>query len=228
MKTLKVIVLGILAFIGCLYVIYPFGAWNYRMTINVETPEGIKTGSVVREVYVATGPDLLPQAHSYVRVKGEAVVIDLGPRGLLFAIMRNDTLGVDYGKNVFLSMFGKHGYNGSTTPTGVWHLNVLSLLKSGTTKQLEPDYFPILVRFRDINDPKSVERVDPNNLAATFGEGVKLLGATIEITDEPITTGIEKVLPSWKDTDFAKWRASLPYGHPLAIDRSDFIKGASK
>lgn len=98
----------------------------------------------------------------------------------------------------------------------------------GAKADISPNNLPMLVRFHDINDPKTVERVDPNNLAATFGEGVNLVSTTIEITDEPITTGIEKVLPSWKGTDFAKWRASLPYGHPLAIDRSDFIKGASK
>jgi hypothetical protein len=52
----------------------------------------------------------------------------------------------------------------------------------------------MFVRFRDINDPNTVERVDPNNLAASFGPGVRLTRATIEITDAPVTTGIEKEL----------------------------------
>jgi hypothetical protein len=52
-----------------------------------------------------------------------------------------------------------------------------------------------LVRFGDPNDPEAVERVDPNHLAASFGPGVSLKPATVEITGDPLTTGIEKKLP---------------------------------
>jgi hypothetical protein len=53
----------------------------------------------------------------------------------------------------------------------------------------------MLVRFRDLHDPASVERVDPSDLAASFGAGVKLERMSIEITDAPVTKGIEAVLP---------------------------------
>ena len=62
--------------------------------------------------------------------------------------------------------------------------------------ELAPGDLPLLVRFRDINDPKTVERVDPNDLAASFGPGVYLKRATVEITRDPVTTGIVKRL-SW-------------------------------
>ena len=32
---------------------YPSGSWRYKMTVVVQTPEGIKTGSAVREVDVS-------------------------------------------------------------------------------------------------------------------------------------------------------------------------------
>jgi hypothetical protein len=54
---------------------------------------------------------------------------------------------------------------------------------------------PLLVRFRDLNDPTTVERVDPFDLAGSFGAGVKIKRATIEITNAPVTTGIEQKLP---------------------------------
>ena len=60
--------------------------------------------------------------------------------------------------------------------------------------ELAPGDLPLLVRFRDINDPRTVERVDANDLAASFGPGVYLKRATIEITRDPVTTGIEKRL----------------------------------
>jgi hypothetical protein len=70
---------------------------------------------------------------------------------------------------------------------------------------------PLLVRFRDLDDPKTVERVDPLDLGKSFGTGVKLQRATLEIvpagtwplndygiTGEQITTGISERL-KWID-----------------------------
>ena len=56
-------------------------------------------------------------------------------------------------------------------------------------------YLPMLVRFRDPNDPTSVERVDPLDLASSFGPGVTLKSAFVEITDDPLTRGIEARFP---------------------------------
>ncbi|MCA9468988.1 MAG: hypothetical protein KC643_26590, partial [Nitrospira sp.] len=47
----------------------------------------------------------------------------------------------------------------------------------------------------DLTDPKTVQKVDPENLAATFGPGVELKRITLEITDEPVTEGkVESLL----------------------------------
>ena len=75
----------------------------------------------------------------------------------------------------------------------------------------------MLVRFRDLNDPKTVEQVDPLDLTKTFGPSVRLVGATLEIasagiwplnwigiTGAPLTTGIEQKL---------KWLRPLKGGH---------------
>jgi hypothetical protein len=57
------------------------------------------------------------------------------------------------------------------------------------------EYLPALVRFGDRNNPTSVALVDPANPAASVGPGVALERAIIEITDDPVTTGIEAKLP---------------------------------
>jgi len=73
-------------------------------------------------------------------------------------------------------------------------------LKPGDKIALPDDHYPLLVTFTDINDPASVQRVDPDDLVAHFGPGVKLKTITLEITDEPVTGGqIEKVL-GWLKT----------------------------
>jgi hypothetical protein len=66
----------------------------------------------------------------------------------------------------------------------------------------------MLVRFRDPNDPMTVEGVNKFNIARDFGAGAQLVRATLEIvpagiwpfnrlgiSGQPITTGIEKRLP---------------------------------
>ena len=67
----------------------------------------------------------------------------------------------------------------------------------------------MLVTFGDINDPKSVERIDPAAI------GVRRI--IVEVTDEPVTTGIEKRL-GW----LGSHRGSLDYSgrlHPNSPEK---------
>lgn len=59
----------------------------------------------------------------------------------------------------------------------------------------ERSAYPMLVTFSDLGDPASVERVDPDDLAASFGDGVRLKRVTVQMTDDPVTTGITTRLP---------------------------------
>lgn len=66
--------------------------------------------------------------------------------------------------------------------------------------------YPMLVTFGDLDDPTSVERVDPDDLAASFGEGVALKRITVQITDDPVTTGIEGRLGVVSRVGKHRWR----------------------
>lgn len=55
--------------------------------------------------------------------------------------------------------------------------------------ELPRNAWPMMVRFRDLNDPKSVERVEPEAI------GVKRI--LLETTGAEVTTGIEKRFPPW-------------------------------
>ena len=48
----------------------------------------------------------------------------------------------------------------------------------------------MMVRFGDIADPKTVERVDPCDLAKSFGPGVQFARATIAVTDEQLADNL--------------------------------------
>ena len=171
----------------------PVHSLRYKLALEVETPEGLKTGASVIELRAADGPRSLAglgAGHSgVVAQRGEAVAVDLGQRGVLFALLSADgnrkksLQEIDF---VFAA-FPREGRQ-------AYDEIMRGLAKSKPKTQIPLDILPMLVRFRDIADPKSVERVDPNNLAAAFGPGVTLKRATLEITDQPITTGIEKRL----------------------------------
>ena len=53
--------------------------------------------------------------------------------------------------------------------------------------------WPLMVTFDDVADPRTVRRVDPDNLAATFGPGVELRA----VTGDPVTEGRVESLLGW-------------------------------
>jgi hypothetical protein len=66
-------------------------SYRYKMTVEVETPQGLRSGSSVIEVRTSGG-GLTNTGGIQSRVQGEAVAVDLGSRGALFALLtaRND------------------------------------------------------------------------------------------------------------------------------------------
>ncbi|MCV3238603.1 hypothetical protein [Mesorhizobium sp. ZC-5] len=65
----------------------------------------------------------------------------------------------------------------------------------GTRAVLPREAYPLLVTFTNIADPNTVMRVDPDDLAATFGLGVSLKRITLETTDSEVTSKAAKALP---------------------------------
>jgi hypothetical protein len=133
---------------------------------------------------------------------GEAVVVDLGPRGLLFTTLQTeDSLAHEKmdGYNASLEIFpqekfiGKSEEDPTTTAGYAAYLDELNRIKPQADVPIT--FLPMLVRFRDPHDPTSVQLVDPRNLQASFGPDVVLKRASVEITNDPITTGIEGRLP---------------------------------
>lgn len=194
---------------------------RYKMTVTVETPEGEKTGSAVREAGLYNEKSILPDQGGsiYNITKGEAVVIDLGQRGLVFALIGRD----DEARNVF---------------------NVFPHREKTLPVSLSSEQYPKFVRFRDLNDPKTVESLletsmciekDERGTCITdrfeggIGKGVRLKSVTIEVTDEEVTrSGLEELLPYGKDKTFQDWYRKLPYGDSRAVTRDLFVRGFKK
>jgi|JI10StandDraft_1071094.scaffolds.fasta_scaffold10247_5 hypothetical protein len=190
--------------------------WRYKMTVSVETPEGLKTGSAVREVSVKFEPRAGYKPHPYhvtTKVKGEAVVVDLGERGVLFALIDPD----DY-RFVFEAFPGPPGL----TLEGA---EFYSSLVAGQKNLLEPDpkRNPRLAKFSNKNDYRTISLILPDELSSFYGMGVVLKEISVEISNSPLTQKVDGYLPSYSDeSGFGDWFRGLPYGDPRRIGVDSF------
>jgi hypothetical protein len=198
--------------------------YRYRLTVAIDTPEGVRTGSSVIEVRSSDGISAANPAGSqlFVRTSGQAVTIDLPGRRTLFALLTQPGRVAGVGAT-------SYALEAVVPDIRDYALALATLKKRRAPAELPPEGYPMLVWFRDINDPGSVEKVAPDDLAATFGPGYAVHNITAQITDDPVTKGIENRLAVFKDSSRL---ALVPYNGVLLnpsfsqrIGRSDFQQG---
>lgn len=222
-------------------------SWRYKMTVTVETPEGDVSGSAVRQMgnnYQVTFP---AEASNYGEVAGEAVVVDLGKRGVVFALIS------DTSDHEFYATFPTPWGSGPETPRGYEYYDTLP---AGTEAAIGTYRYLKIVTFTDTNDPKSVELVFDREICAwakepqpecdgrkgtytvadrfeeLFGDGVKLKDITLEITDEPLTSGVVDEYLSenfWKK--YGDWMKSMDIyerGRTQSFGKINFKDGIAK
>lgn len=166
---------------------------RFRLSIEVETPEGIKSASSVISVTFRESNWGLPETRGlHTSVRGDAVFLDLGQGRNLVALLGFGENGLDQSKltqlvRIALAPRQRMNWRDSTNLRGA------GVLTSGD--------IPTLITFTDINEPKSARLVDPNALSATFGPGYRFLRAFVETTTDRPVQNIDKVLPWWSRPD---------------------------
>lgn len=201
----------VLLYGGC-KLAYPTYGWHQKLTLVVETPDGVETGSAVTAVLFKFENGFpFPEAGGLVsEIQGEATVVDLGEGRYLFAlIVKNDTI------KLARASFPDRIPPISNTARVKQIFSIIEALK-GVGKVPLKDA-PLLVTFGDLSDPASVMRVDPADLAATFGAGFALREITLEITDDAVTDGVvEGVLGCLNSgKSCIPLNKALPYGNPM-------------
>jgi hypothetical protein len=190
------VLFGLLALTGC----GKNYQWNQKVTVEVMTPQGVKSGSSVQYVtWTAGGEPKFAQsgAPSSAKMVGEAPVVNLGDGKYLFALLRGD--GKSFmGNAPDLAQFAFCSQQ--EMAPGAACFTRLRDMAAGTSAVLAPENMPMLVTFTDVNNPKTVKLVDPAKFAAAFGEGYTLKSISVEITDEKVTEGpVEHVLGWFKN-----------------------------
>lgn len=158
--------------------------YRFKMTVEVETPEGLRSGSSVYEVETVNTTDLVAGGKgSRFDYSGEAVAVDLPDGRTLFALLK--TVAMSGHDNVVVSsmvaMDPAFDYDWMASTSRI-------AAREGIRSPAEvpAEYYPMLVVFGDINDPTTVEQVAPTSI------GVKRI--IVQVADEPVTTGIEERL----------------------------------
>jgi hypothetical protein len=193
---------------------------KYRLTVEVETPAGVRSGSGVISVH----PDRGYTRQGHTSSNGDAVFVDLGDGKNLVALLAHidKTIDLDGVNFVALRAYKAAGrsvsFNEMSRMTGV----------APVTGAL----IPVLVTFANLDDPASARSVQPDDLAAAFGQGFRLKLVFTETVPngiwpldfggalgEPVTRGIGQKL-KWLNAapasaETAIRAAGLPIGEPV-------------
>ena len=162
-------------------------AWHQKLTVTVETPAGEVSGSSVsavswRKHWIQT--DGMGWDYD---LSGEAVVVEVAPGRFLFALLKGAGTTEYMGSVAAASIAGREG----RVIDGALFGEVQGKRGRAAGVIAVPEVqYPMLVTFGDIADPASVTLVDPADLAASFGPGVRLKSVVLEVTDEPVTEGV--------------------------------------
>ncbi|PCI05396.1 MAG: hypothetical protein COB78_01980 [Hyphomicrobiales bacterium] len=191
-------------------------SWHQKLTIVVETPSGLKTGSSVTSMRVGLTSFIpgQPGGRGTSRLRGEATIVEVAPGRYLFVLLNQQD-------NLAQRVFDDH--TGQRSKTYKETFSRLSSLRE--TRTVPTGLIPLLVTFTNINDPTNVKRVYPDDLAASFGTGYELKTITLEITDKPITKGeVEKVLGWWNNlSTFIGGNIKRKYSDPFyGLGKSNF------
>jgi hypothetical protein len=172
---------------------------KYRLAVEVETPEGVKSAAGVLSVH----PDRGYSRHGSTLTKGDAVWVDLGSgRNLALLLAQLDDRGLELDGMNFVALRAFNAAGRKTT------FNAMNQMTG--TAPVTGALIPVLAAFSDANDPATMRVVKPDDFEATYGKGFALRGVTVEavpngfwpldfggVFGEPVTRGIEAKLPWW-------------------------------
>jgi hypothetical protein len=193
---------------------------KYRLTVEVETPEGIKSGSGVMAVH----PDRGYSRGGHTRTKGDAVVVDLGGGKNLVALLAHIDNSVELDGMNYLAL---RAYKAAGRNVSFNEMNRMT-----GAVPVNGALMPVLVTFAKPDDPGSARAVLPDDLEAALGKGFRLRDISVEAVPngvwpldfggslgEPVTRGIEAKLPWWNGTDkpaaIALKATGLPIGEAI-------------
>lgn len=158
--------------------------WRQTLWITVETPSGPVTASADQLVAAKfySRPPLGTSTQVTRNHRGDPVFLDLGGGDVLFAVQT-----AYLGEMLFLDIGSRFQQFKAFTADPPLDPRPVDLSVDRVARQLH------FFRFADLADPSSVEWVDPDDLAASFGPGFALTSIEFSIVAAEISPAIGRV-----------------------------------
>ena len=179
--------------------------YRYRITVEIQTPTGIRSGSSVREITARDTGCCSPRYE----INGEAVVVEVSPKLTIFALIgteKDEKNAASAPAYAYLSKEVSKGVVGAISLRRIYGRYFYDMPNNKSKKYLprwryksnesmEDDgrykIWPEFVKFKDYKNIKSVVILDPDNL----GENIFVSSIYIESTKDPITNIIGTYFP---------------------------------
>jgi hypothetical protein len=172
-------------------------AHKYRLTVEVETPQGLRSASGVLAVH----PDRSYTRRGQTRTLGDAVFVELGQGKNLVALLAHVDNNLVLDDMNYVALRAHAEASGKRVPfSGMSRLTGIVPVKGAL--------IPVLVSFADPATPGSAKVVLPDDAEAVLGKGYRLQGLTAEVVPngywpldfggvlgQPVTRGIQAKLP---------------------------------
>lgn len=170
---------------------------KYRLTVELETPAGLKSASGI----LAVTPDRGYSRKGHTQTSGDALFVDLGAGKNLVALLAHadgklDLDGMNY---VALRAYGAAGNKRVAFSEMSGMRGVVPVTGA---------LIPVLATFSDASDPRTMRTVSADDLEAALGQGIRLHGISAEVVPngfwpldvggalgEPVTRAIAARLP---------------------------------
>lgn len=156
-------------------------ALRYRVTVEVDTPSGLKTGASVMESVSNPGNAFQYSARAW--TYGEAPTVDLGNGRYLFALLSDP-----FDKRTMYQMLLRVLRYPETRPP-LADPNASAFDQANETKPfgvVRREDYPMLVTFGDTSDPDTVAEVNPDNLTASLEGEYRLRRITVQVVDADV------------------------------------------
>lgn len=171
---------------------------KFRLTVEVETPSGVKSVSNVMSVTPnrgyggsGTGDSNMP------KLRGDALFVDFGGGRNLLVLLAHDNDGREGEGMVFLPV---RAYKAAG-----FDIPFRDVKKMTRTVPVTGELMPLMISFSDEDKPQTARRVPPDRIDQVLGPGYRLKGLTLtavpnglwpldigSMLGEPVTRYIER------------------------------------
>jgi hypothetical protein len=196
---------------------FPIYAHRYRLTVAVEVDGEVHTGSSVIEIRYHDRPRRLAELFLAGRrfslsVHGQAVLVELGTRGALVAVLRPSSDREAVPANwLALEALGPRVVRMPDDGCLMTADGCFEFSRLQGRADLRRDNLPQFIWLKDIADPSTAQPVKPADFARVIGGEAGLASAQVEITRDPIVIDIDKKLPWYNSLEHSQrslWAAT--------------------